>query len=208
MGPVFWNRWFLEPVFRGAYPADMLDWYSRRMTTPDIRPSDLTAIGCQVDFLGVNNYFALQEKWVPIRFPLELEESYIGEYRTQMGWGINPEAMYELLVRVGRDCPGVDIIITENGASFRDMISSQGKVEDPYRIDYLRTYLAQVHRAIQAGVGVRGYFVWTLMDNFEWAFGCSQRFGLVYTDYSMQKRAVKTSGYWYREVVTTNGVDL
>jgi len=203
----FGNRWFLQPVFRGAYPADMLDWYSRRMTMPDVRPADLSVIGGKVDFLGLNNYFAMLVKSSPARFPLELEESYMGEYRTEMGWGINPEALYDLLVRAGRDCPGSDIIITENGASFRDMISSQGKVEDPLRVDYLRTYLAQVHRAIQAGVKVRGYFVWTLMDNFEWAHGWSQRFGLVYTDYPSQRRIIKTSGYWYRDVVKSNGFD-
>jgi beta-glucosidase len=202
------NRWFLEPVVKGAYPADMMDWYSRRMPLPEIGPSDLSVIGGKLDFLGVNNYFANQVAADPGRFPLELREGPIGEYRTEMGWGINPEALYDLLARVGRDCPGTEVIATENGASFRDMVSSLGKVEDPHRIDYLRAYLAQVHRAIQAGVKVTGYFVWTLMDNFEWAHGCSQRFGLVYTEYRTQRRIIKASGYWYRDVVKANGIDV
>jgi beta-glucosidase len=204
----YWNRWFLEPVFNGAYPADMADWYSGRMAMPWIGPSDMETIKSPVDFLGLNNYFAYKVKSDPSRFPLELQESPVGEYRTEMGWGINPEALYDLLARVQRDCPGVDIIITENGASFRDMISSQGKVEDPLRVDYLRTYLSQVHRAIQAGVRVKGYFVWTLMDNFEGAHGFSQRFGLVYSEYRTQKRVIKDSGRWYSEVVRNNGIDI
>jgi len=204
----FLNRWFLEPVSRGAYPADMMDWYSKRMTMPEIGSSDLSVIGGTLDLLGVNNYFASRVAADPGRFPLELHEGPLGEYRTEMGWGINPEALHDLLLRVGRDCPATDIIITENGASFRDMINSRGSVEDPHRIDYLRTYLAQVHRAIQADVKVKGYFVWTLMDNFEWAHGCSQRFGLVYTDYHAQKRIIKASGLWYRDVVKNNGVDV
>ena len=204
----FCNRWFLEPVFKGAYPVEMWDWYSRRMPMPDIRPADLSTISSGVDFLGLNNYFAHQLQEDPSRFPLELRESPVGEYRTEMGWGINPEAIFDLLVRVQRDCPGTDIIITENGASFRDMISSFGKVEDPLRINYLRTYLTQVHRAIEAGVRVKGYFVWALMDNFEWAHGFSQRFGLVYTEYSTQRRIIKDSGRWYSEAVRNNGIDI
>jgi beta-glucosidase len=122
-----------------------------------------------------------------------------------MGCGVNPEAFYDLLMRLHRDYPGIRIIITENGVSYRDMINREGKVLDENRIDFLHQYLSSVHRAIQEGVDIRGYHVWTLMDNFEWAHGFSQRFGLAYSDFATQKRIIKASGYWYKEVIRNNG---
>ncbi len=202
----YWNRWFLDPVLTGKYPADMVSWYSHRMPMPEIDSADLRLIGGNIDFLGVNNYYAGSVRSDPGQFPLELVERPMGEYRTEMGWGINPDAFYDLLVRLNRDHPGTQVIITENGASFRDMITHDGRVPDENRIDFLHRYLESVHRAIQDGADIRGYFVWTLMDNFEWAHGFSQRFGLAYTDYSTQRRIIKASGAWYREVIRSNGI--
>jgi|SRR5208283_4201506 len=123
-------------------------------------------------------------------------------YQIEGGWR---EDGNDLLIRLRKDYPGIRIIITENGVSYRDMINREGKVVDENRIDFLHRYLSSVHRAIQEGVDIRGYHVWTLMDNFEWAHGFSQRFGLAYTDFSTQKRIIKTSGYWYKEVIRNNG---
>ena len=158
-----------------------------RLAMPAIAPSDLAIISDRIDFLGLNNYFAGLVSFDPRQFPLELVEKPMGEYRTEMGWGINPEAFHHLLIRLKRDYPGAPIVITENGVSLRDMVNREGKVPDESRIDFLHTHIASVHRAIQEGVDIRGYYVWTLMDNFEWAHGFSQRFGLVYTDYATQK---------------------
>jgi beta-glucosidase len=204
----YWNRWFLDPVLKGSYPADMVEWYSERMTVPELSEEDLKLIGAPIDFLGVNNYFSQSVRSAPASYPLELIESPMGAYRTEMGWGINPEGLYDLLMRLDRDYGRPAILLTENGVSFRDMIDREGRVADENRIDFLCRYLASVHQAIERGVKVRGYYVWTLMDNFEWAWGCSQRFGLAYTDFPTQKRIVKSSGRWYAEVIRENGFDL
>jgi beta-glucosidase len=203
----YWNRWFLDPVFKGRYPADMVEWYSERVPMPDLPGEDLKLIGAPIDFLGVNNYYTQTIDSAPDAFPLELRERPTGEYRTEMGWGINPDGFYDLLLRLDRDYPGVKIILTENGASFRDMIDRSGRVRDENRIDFLYRYLTSVHRAIADGVDIRGYYIWTLMDNFEWAWGCAQRFGLAYTDYRTQERIIKDSGRWYAEVIRENGFE-
>jgi beta-glucosidase len=201
----YFNRWFLDPVLKGTYPSDMIDWYSRRVVLPEITSADLKLMNGKLDFFGLNNYFAGVVSADSSRFPLELAENRMGQYRTEMGWGVNSEAFYDLLMRLHRDYPGIRIIITENGVSYRDMINREGKVPDENRIDFLYRYLSSVHRAIQEGVDIRGYHVWTLMDNFEWAHGFSQRFGLAYTDFATQKRIIKSSGYWYKEVIRNNG---
>jgi beta-glucosidase len=123
-----------------------------------------------------------------------------------MGWRIQPEAFPELLLRVHRDHPGVPLLITENGAAFDDEPGADGAVHDPDRITYLRDHLAAVHRAIALGVDVRGYFVWSLMDNFEWAWGYAKRFGIVHVDYATQRRTPKDSALWYRDVIKRNAL--
>jgi beta-glucosidase len=203
-----WNRWFLDPLFKGAYPADMVEWYSGRMTMPELPGEDLKLISAPIGFLGVNNYFSQSVRSVPGSYPLELVDSPMGEYRTEMGWGINPDGYYDLLVRLDKDYGGPAILLTENGVSCRDMIDLEGRVVDEGRIDFMRRYLASVHKAIKAGVNIRGYYAWTLMDNFEWAWGRSQRFGLAYTDFPTQERIIKSSGRWYAKVIGENGFDL
>lgn len=203
----FGNRWFSDPVLKGKYPEDMLEWYSKCAVLPDITEEDLRIISAPVDFLGINNYFAGRVKAAPGAGPLEYVQEMYGQYRTDMGWGINPEGMYDLLHRLHKDYNGVKIYITENGTACRDIINREGKVEDDNRIDFIYSYLAEVHKAIQEGVHVAGYFVWTLMDNFEWALGFSKKFGLVYVDFSTQKRTIKKSGYWYRDVIKNNGFE-
>jgi beta-glucosidase len=122
-----------------------------------------------------------------------------------MGWEVYPEGLYDMLTRVhaGYDFPA--IYITENGAAYPDQVVD-GCVEDDDRISYLRRHFAQLHRAIEAGVPVRGYFAWSLMDNFEWAYGYSKRFGLIHVDYESQQRTIKKSGEWYSHVISANGI--
>lgn len=204
----YWNRWFVDPVLKGCYPQDILDWYSSRVVLPEITEEDLAIISTPVDFIGLNNYFASSVKANSSKWPMELSEDFIGEYRTEMGWGINPEGIYDLLMKLHRDYNGIKIYITENGAAFRDMVNREGKVEDENRLDYLCRYFSQAHRAIQDGANLAGYYIWSLMDNYEWAEGYTKRFGIIYTDYSTQKRIIKKSGYWYSDVIKNNGFEL
>jgi beta-glucosidase len=125
---------------------------------------------------------------------------------TAMGWRIEPAAFAELLERVGRDYPGLPIMITENGAAFTDPVAADGVVHDTDRIDYLDGHLRAMHDAIGAGVDVRGYFVWSVMDNFEWAWGYEKTFGIVHVDYRTLVRTPKDSAHWYRAVIAANGL--
>lgn len=118
-----------------------------------------------------------------------------------MNWSIDPNGLYDLLMDVTRDHPGLPLMVTENGAAFDDYVSPEGRVEDPERISYLHGHLDAVQRAVADGADVRGYFLWSLMDNFEWAYGYSKRFGTVYVDYASQRRIPKSSAYWYADVI-------
>jgi beta-glucosidase len=201
----FLNRWFLDPLFRGRYPEDMLDLLGAAL--PDGYQGDMETIAAPVDFLGVNNYtrtVVADDPESPVVETREVKPH--GRPYTEMGWEVYPEGLYEILTRVHRDYAPPSLYVTENGAAFADQVSADGRVHDPQRVDYLREYIAQAHRAVEEGVPLKGYFVWTLLDNFEWAYGYSKRFGIVYVDFATQERIIKDSGYWYREVIAENGV--
>lgn len=203
----FHNRWFLEPVFKGAYPDDMLAVYEAHL--PDIRPDDLPTIGAaSLDFLGINYYTRQLVADDPHAMPplgvQTLPPPVPQEACTEMGWEIVPDSFYQMLVRVQQDYAPPAIVITENGAAFPDTLVG-GRVEDPRRIAFYRDYLAALHRAIQEGVPVKGYFAWSLMDNFEWSRGYRPRFGMVYVDYPTQRRILKDSAHWFRETIKQNG---
>ncbi|MBV9280166.1 MAG: beta-glucosidase, partial [Chloroflexi bacterium] len=182
------NRWFLDPVFRGEYPADMVALLQEHM--PAIEDGDLQDIAAPLDFLGVNNYSrtvvrANSEGRRPI--PTKPENAQF----TDMGWEVYPEGLFDLLARLHRDYAPPSIYITENGAAFGDVRLHDGSVRDPERQAFLESYTAAAGRAIEAGVPLHGYFVWSLLDNFEWAFGYSKRFGIIYVDYPTLERVPK-----------------
>jgi beta-glucosidase len=127
--------------------------------------------------------------------------------RTDMGWPIRPDSLTDLLLRLHREFPQLPLTITENGAAFDDRLDADGQVRDGRRIDYLQAHLAAVHAAIAAGVDVRGYYLWSLLDNFEWAYGYGKRFGIVYVDYPDQRRVPKDSARWYADVIRHNAID-
>jgi beta-glucosidase len=193
----FRNRWFLDAVFRGEYPADMLERYASIL--PTIEEGDMRTIAAPLDFLGVNYYTRAILRADPSDAkPVPVDPE--GVQRTTMGWEVYPDGLFELLVRLRDDYELPPLFITENGAAFADD-RRNGSVDDPDRISYLEQHIDAVARAIEEGVPVRGYFVWSLLDNFEWAYGYSKRFGIVYVDYETLDRVPKASYRWYRDFI-------
>lgn len=199
------NRWFLDPVFKGSYPADMLAMLPNLGDfVPKMEEGDAEIIARPVDFLGVNYYFRTiihqpeGEPWG--EYTLVHPEG--AEY-TAMGWEVYAQGLHDLLVRLHNDYAIPAMYITENGAAFEDVVSTDGRVHDARRTHYLQEHIAAVLAAKQEGVPMEGYFTWSLLDNFEWSLGYSKRFGIVYTDYSTQQRIIKDSGYWYRDRIKT-----
>jgi beta-glucosidase len=201
----FFNRWFLDPIFRGSYPADMLELYQRISAgQPPIQPGDMATIAVPIDFLGVNYYNRAVIKSNP-QAPLGYDTLHPdGEY-TDMDWEVYPDALRRLLVRIQNDYQPPRMIITENGAAYPDTLSPTGEVHDEGRKRFLAGHLSACHQAISEGAKLEGYFVWSLMDNFEWALGYSKRFGIVYVDYASQRRVLKDSARFYRTVIHDNG---
>jgi beta-glucosidase len=184
------NRWFLDPLFKGSYPEDT--WQAYKEHVPEVRDGDIKLIRQPLDFLGVNYYSRMTFG--------RGEGAEAGVERTTMGWEVYPRGLTDLLVRLDRDYDLPPLYITENGAAYPDRLTD-GRVHDSQRISYYERHLGAVREAIEQGVDVRGYYAWSLMDNFEWAKGYSKRFGLVYVDYETQARTVKDSGRWYRDFV-------
>jgi beta-glucosidase len=200
------NRWFLDPVLRGGYPADMVDLYQERLGPLEfVRAGDLEEIAAPIDFLGVNFYQPAVVRLHEGTGPVGVRELPPDGPTTAMGWRVDSDALTELLLRLKRDYGDVPLLITENGASFDDPpVDGNGVVEDPQRVEYLRDHVAAVERAIGAGVDVRGYYVWSLLDNFEWEHGYSSRFGIVGVDFESQRRVPKRSALWYRDLITAH----
>ena len=201
------NRWFLDPVFKGSYPSDLLTRLGDM--APKTAAADAGIIAVPLDFLGVNNYYRAIISQGPGGIPDDIKQIRPeGAEFTEMGWEVYPRGLYDLLTRLHQDYTIPQYFITENGAAFNDTVSADGHVHDPRRVQYLHDYLLQAQAAIAGGVPLAGYFAWSLMDNFEWAFGYSKRFGIVYIDYPTQRRIIKDSGYWYRDTIAANGGNL
>ena len=186
-------RWYMDPLFADGYPADVLEHLGE--DGPPVLDGDLATIRQPIDFLGVNYYTRAVSG-----DPQAVEALRAGSERTAMGWEVYPQGLTELLCRLDRDYRLPPIYIMENGAAFEDR-PQDGRIHDVDRVRYLRSHLEALRAAIDAGVDVRGYFVWSLLDNFEWADGYSKRFGIVYVDYATQARTLKDSALWYRRFV-------
>jgi beta-glucosidase len=197
------NRWFLDPLFRGGYPADMVEVYEGRFGRLDaVRDGDLDLISQPIEFLGVNYYSPQRVRHAAGAGPLELEAAVPVPPVTAMGWEIDPDGLRELLVRIRADYTELPIYITENGAAFEDPpLNGGGWVDDERRTDYLSGHMEALRRAIADGVDVRRYCLWSLLDNFEWEHGYGKRFGIVHVDYESQRRVPKRSGLWYRDYI-------
>jgi len=203
---MFQNRWFLDPVLRGEYPEELLRLVDRVVGGFDaVKPGDLDVIATPIDFLGVNYYTRAVVADDPSE-PLLSVRHVPGEGpRTEMDWEVYPDGLYDLLSRLRRDYGDIPIYITENGAAFDDRVQDGG-VHDADRVAYLASHFAAAHRFLEEGGNLRGYYVWSLMDNFEWAFGYTKRFGLVYVDYDTLARIPKDSYFWYQRVIREGGL--
>jgi beta-glucosidase len=212
----YFNRWFLEPLYGRRYPADIVAEHIGAGHLPSdgltfVRPGDLEAIAARTDFLGVNYYspVILRSEVTPESENEPLMLLYHGpEYEyTDIGMMVYPDGLRHLLSRLHFEYQPGRIYITENGASYSDGPDGGGRVRDKRRLSYLRDHLVAAHRAIECGVPLAGYFVWSVMDNFEWSFGYAQRFGLIWVNYETQQRMLKDSALWYKQVISENGFE-
>jgi beta-glucosidase len=212
------NAFWMDAFMKGSYPQILLDTYGDELSSV-IQPGDLEYATVKNDFIGINYYFDNYihpskgggNQWHSIAglFGLDIDETAPGPL-TDMGWPLTPFGLKNLLVRWHKEYGSAlpDLYITENGAAYDDGISEDGKCHDQRRIDYLKTHLSAVADAITEGSPVKGYYQWSLMDNFEWALGYEKRFGIVHVDFDTQKRTIKDSGYWYSDVIAANGANI
>jgi beta-glucosidase len=211
----FFNDFYLDAVLKGAYPE--LLWRKMGLARPPVAPGDLQIISRPTDFLGVNYYsreFARSAWYVPFLGAWVdevatggIEGAHSGREYTATGREIYPTGLYDLLMKLKKDYGNPTLYITENGAAFADRLED-GCVHDRPRIAFLDGYLSEAARAIRDGADIRGYFIWSLIDNFEWNVGYSARFGLVYVDHATQRRVVKDSGFWVGEMIRSQGQPL
>jgi beta-glucosidase len=212
------NTFWMDAFMKGSYPQILLDTYGDELASV-IKPGDLESATVKNDFIGINYYFDNYihpskgggNQWHSIAglFGLDIDETAPGPL-TDMGWPLTPFGLKNLLVRWHKEYGNAlpDLFITENGVAYDEGISEDGKCHDQRRIDYLSTHLAAVAGAIAEGSPVKGYYQWSLMDNFEWALGYEKRFGIVHVDFDTQKRTIKDSGYWYKDVIANNGAEI
>jgi beta-glucosidase len=207
----FRNRWFLDPIFRGRYPDDLFT--DLNVTPPPIFEDDGQIISVPIDFLGVNYYsrMIVRDRVASKNTngqpghadSYEAVESIPGASYTEMGWEVFPDGLANILMRIEREYAPKAMVVTESGAAFDDHWDGNGNIHDQQRIDYLRAHIQTVARVIRQGVPIKGYFVWSFLDNFEWSEGYRKRFGLVYVDYPTQRRIIKDSGRWYASFVAS-----
>jgi len=203
----YMNRQYLDPVLRGAYPEELAEVFEPHW--PRFESEDLRLIQEPIDYLGINYYTRAVVKHDPLGGPLKVSAiPQRGAEHTEMGWEVYPQGLKDILLWVKARYGDIPLYITENGAAFADPPPADGRIDDPRRIAYYRSHLRALHEAIAEGVDVRGYFAWSLLDNFEWAYGYAKRFGLVQVDPLTQRRHPKASAGFYSEVAGSNGAVL
>jgi beta-glucosidase len=194
------NRWFTEPLFHGTYPVDVWEGYGPDV--PDVRVGDMTQISQPIDTLGINYYTRGVVRSDPTRpFPHAVDMPQPGSRYTAMGWEVAPQGLHDILTRLHADYEPKDLYVAENGAAFDDVPAPGPVVHDPERREYLAAHLEAVGRAVASGVPLSGYMAWSLLDNFEWGWGYTRRFGIVHVDYPTQRRTPKSSALWYRDFI-------
>ena len=204
----YMNRQYLQPVLKGTYPSEMAEIWGDAWQ--EWSADDMQLISEKLDFVGVNYYTRSVSRNDDDCLPVRASGVHQpGSIHTETGWEVFADAFRRVLVWTNEVCGGIPIYVTENGAAFYDAPSPvDGAVEDPLRVAYYKGHLAAARQAIREGVPLKGYFAWSLLDNFEWSHGYSKRFGIVHVDYSTQQRTIKSSGAFYRDVIRSNGAVL
>lgn len=209
-----WFRWWMDPISGRKYPADVIDDATRlgalqNSEMPFIQPGDMETIAAPIDFLGLNYYSRhlvrdeqAKDNLPQTVFPAPKDP----DHWTEMDWEIYPDGLFRVLAGVYYHYQPRKLYVTENGASYSDAPGPDGAIHDERRTRYLQQHFEAAYRAIQEGVPLAGYFVWSLLDNFEWAYGYSQRFGIVWTDFQTQQRIPKDSALWFKQVIQANGL--
>ncbi|MFL5605269.1 MAG: family 1 glycosylhydrolase, partial [Gemmatimonadaceae bacterium] len=207
-GDAYMNRQYLEPVFKGAYPDEMKEIFGEAW--PEFPADDYALIGQPIDFLGINYYTRGVVRDDPTSPPVRLAYVRQPEHAyTETGWEVHPPSLTRTLLWVTETYGRIPLYITENGAAFYDAPHAiDGRVDDPLRVWYYREHLKAARDAIAQGADLRGYFAWSLLDNYEWSLGYSKRFGIVHVDYATQARTPKASAHYYRDVIRSNGAIL
>ncbi len=201
----YMNRQYLDPVFKGTYPLELREIFGEAW--PEWPDDDMALIKQPIDFLGVNYYTRRVERYHPEHIPLRTKHVPQPQHiETATNWEVFPEALTKVLLWITERYGSRPVYITENGAAFYDSPHTiDGRIEDPLRVEYYRQHLRAAHEAMKKGVNLRGYYAWSLLDNYEWAHGFSKRFGVVHVDYSTQARTIKSSGRYYSSVIRSNG---
>jgi len=201
----YMNRQYLDPILLGRYPEELSEIFGEAW--PEWPPEDLALIRQPIDFLGVNYYTRNVTRYDPSAWPLRAApvRQKQGTY-TETGWEVFARGLTDTLLWIKDRYGSLPLYVTENGAAFYDPPTAEGdRLADPLRVDYLRKHVAALHAALERGVDLRGYFVWSLFDNFEWSLGYSKRFGIVHVDFATQKRTPKDSAALYAKIIATNG---
>ena len=212
-----WTRWFLDPLYARQYPPDLVDYaIQKQYLTPDgldfVKDGDMKSIATQTDFLGVNYYTRqiARDQIIPPdqNLPVSVFTTpwNARDYQEMGDWEVYPTGLFNVLAWLYFEYQPRQFYITENGASWSDGPDKKGRIRDTRRINFLREHFVAAHHAIQIGIPLKGYFVWSLMDNLEWGFGFAQRFGLIWADFNTQQRFLKDSALWYRRIIEENGL--
>jgi beta-glucosidase len=196
----YFIEWFMDPVFKGEYPSFMVEWFERKGVTVPIEAGDLEIIHLPIDFLGINYYTGHIARYKENEGLFDWEFVENGYERTDIGWPVYPEGFYKVLTYITDRYGNVPIYITENGSCYNDE-PELDRVKDDRRIKYLKQHLTALSRSIEAGVNIKGYLTWSMLDNFEWSEGYSKRFGIVYVDFNTLKRTKKDSYYWFKHTI-------
>ena len=207
-GDAYMNRQFLDPVFLGKYPDEMTDIFG--VAWPEFPADDFNLIGQKIDFLGINYYTRGVVRDDPTALPVRIAYVRQPEHAyTETGWEMHPPSLTRTLLWVTERYGRIPLYITENGAAIYDAPHTiDGRVDDPLRVWYFREHIKAAHDAMTQGADLRGYFAWSLLDNYEWSLGFSKRFGIVHVNYATQERTPKASALYYREVIRSNGASL
>ncbi|SDY04329.1 beta-glucosidase [Evansella caseinilytica] len=200
-GDGYTNRWFLDPVLKGSYPLDMVNLFSKYVHDFSfIQPGDLKTISVKCDFLGIN-YYSRELVEFAGNTSFLFKKAYSAYSKTAMGWDVSPQEFKELIHRLRREYTDLPIYITENGAAYDDVLEADGSIHDRERTEYIEKHLAAVCELNEEGMNIAGFYLWSLFDNFEWAFGYEKRFGICYVDFATQRRYWKNSAKRYMEIV-------